>query len=263
MSTEDQNYTLPSQGQSDWDTDLNANLTITARGHHVLATAGVDINTGQLVTVTSDGYALLYDPNSLSSFPHLFAYKAVSSGEQDTFLRRGIVRSLDVLTPAIIGEPIFGDAASPGTIASSYSGADRAAGLGVYEDGVYFDPGKAFLPETLTRSVSVDAVTGSSHFFTLDGGRGGFVRQLIAIGDSADLVDIYLWTNSARDNLLYATFSGGVSVVGSFLDQAGFPYWNTDASTINGLIYGTMIVNSDAAVGSDTIGLSCVFERFK
>lgn len=263
MSTVDQNFTLPSQGQADWDSDLNGDFTILARGFHRLATAGVAINTGQIVSVTSDGYARLYDPNSLDSRPQLFAYKAVASGEQTTFLLRGIVRSLDVLTPAIIGEPVFGSAASPGTIASSYSGADRPCGLGVYEDGIYFDPGKAFLPEVLTRSVSINAVTGSSHFFTMDAGRGGSVRQLVAIGASADLVSITLWTNSARSTKLYETFSGGISVVGSYIDQAGFPYWNTDASTINGLIYGTLSIVSAAAVGSDTIGLSCMFERFR
>lgn len=263
MSTEDQNFSIPTAGQSDWDTDLNSNFTILGRGYHVLGSAGEDINTGQIVTVGSDGFFRLFDPNSYSNQPHAFAYKAVSSGEQDTFLLRGMVRSLGVLTPAVPGFTIFGDAANPGTIATSYSGANRPVGFGTQEDGLFFDPGRQILPETLVRTVEIDAVTGSSHLFSFDPGLAGFNRQLIMIGDSADLVTVQLWTNSSRDSRLYETVSGGVSVVGSFLDQAGFPFWNTDASTISGLIYGTLEVMSDADVGSDTIFVIGVFERFR
>lgn len=236
---------------------------IIARGFSVLATAGADINTGQIASINSDGFALPYDPNSLDSKPHIFAYKAVSSGEQDTFLLRGIVRSLDVLTPAIIGAEVFGDAATPGNIASSYSGADRNVGFGIYEDGIYFDPGKQIFPELITRSVSIDAVTGSSHLFTMDGGRGGFIRQVIMEGNSADRVELQLWSNSSRAGQIFETVSGGVSAVGSFLDQAGLPYFNTDVGTLNGITYGTLQVLSAAAVGSDTVGVQVVFERFR
>lgn len=264
MTAANQNFSLPSAGQSDWDSDLNGNFTIIGRGYHALLTAGIDINTGQIVSVTSDGYARLFDPNSLTGpRPYAFAYKAVTSGEEDTFLLRGMVRSLGVTTPAIPGQQVFGDAANPGTIASSYSGSDRPVGVGLGEDGIYFAPGEQFLPETLTRSAEVDAVTGSLHLISFDGGRGGFIRQIIMIGDSADLVELQLWSNSSRDAPLFETVSGGVTVVGSYLDQAGLPYFNTDASTINGLIYGTLQVLSDSAVGSDTIGMSIVFERFR
>lgn len=263
MSTLDQNLTTPSQGQADWDSDLNGNFTIIARGFHKLYQAGTSINTGTIVTVSSDGFARPYDPNSLSNRPHAFAYKAVSSGEQDTFLLHGIVRSLDVLTPAIPGQPIFGAGAGDGTIASSYSGADRPAGYGVEEDGIYFKPGEALFPETITQSTQIAAVTGSLHYFTMDGGRGGFVRQIVMAGSSADLVELQFHANSARSTLLFETLSGGVSVVGSFIDQAGLPFWNTDVSTINGLVYGTLQVLSAAAVGSDTVDISVVFERFR
>ena len=263
MSTTDQNFNLPSQGQSDWDSDLNANFTIIGRGYHALITAGSTVNTGTVLTVTSDGYAHHYDPNSLSNRPYAFAYKAITSGEQDTAVLHGIIRSLDVLTPAVPGLPVFGSAAGNGYIASSYSGADRPLGIGLYEDGIYFDPGRALFPEIIVQSAQVSAVTGSTHYFSMDGGRGGFIRRVLAIGASADLVEIQFYSNSARSDLLFETVSGGVSVVGSFIDQAGLPYFNTDASTLNGLIYGALQVMSDAAVGSDTIDVSVTFERFR
>jgi len=263
MSTTDQNFSLPSAGQADWDSDLNGNFTIISRGYHTLATAGVDIATGQIVTVNSDGLARLFDPNSLTNQPHLFAYKAVNSGEQDTFLLQGMVRSLAIASPAIPGHTLFASATGSAYVVTSYSAADRPVGIATYEDGFFFSPGRAIFPEFLTDSAEVSAVTGSSHLFQLDGGAGGFVRHLTAIGNSADLVEVQLWSNSARTSPLYETISGGVSVVGSFRDQAGFPFWNTDASTISGAIYGTLQVLSASTVGSDTIGLSVGFERFR
>ena len=263
MSTTDQNFTTPSAGQADWDTDLNANFTIVARGFHKLLTAGTAINTGTIVDVLSSGFALPYDPNSLASRPRAFAYKAVASGEQDTFLLRGLVRSLGITSAAVPGLPFFGAAGGTGYVVSSYSGADRPAGIGVEEDGIYFAPGEALFPETITRSVQVTAVTGSTHYFTMDGGRGGFVRRINCTGASADLTEVKLHANSARSDLLYETVSGGVSVVGSFIDQAGLPYYNSDTSTLSGLIYGSVQVLSASAVGSDTIDVSLIFERFR
>lgn len=263
MSTTDQNFSIPTAGQSDWDTDLNGNFTIIARGFHKLLTAGSNVVTGTIVTVGSDGFAHMMNPNSLYNKPHAFAYKAVNSGEQDTFLLMGLVRSLGVLSGAIPGQPFFTSAISAGFVAASYSGADRPAGIGVEEDGIYFSPGAAIFPETITQSAQVTAVTGSSHYFTMDGGRGGFFRRLNCTGASADLVEVTFHANSSRSELLFQTISGGVSVVGSFIDQAGVPYYNSDASTLSGLVYGTLQVKSDAAVGSDTIDVSVIFERFR
>lgn len=266
MSTPDQNISLPTAGQSDWDTDLNANMTIMARGYHALLQAGDDVSTGAIVTVTSDGFARLYDPQSFDNQPHAFAYKAVNSGEEDTFLLRGIVRSLGITSPAVPGERMFGAADGTGFAVGSYSGANRPIGTGIQEDGLYFSPGDEFFPETLVRSaIATDIIRGPANLvnFTLDGGRGGFVRQFITIGDSADLVELALYANSARTEALFLTTSGGVSVVGSFIDQAGFPFYNSEVSTINGLIYGTVQLMSLSNVASDTIGLSVVFERYR
>jgi len=263
MSTADQNFTLPSAGQADWDSDLNGNFTIIARGYHTLGTAGEDISTGQIVTVGSDDLFRIYDPNSTANQPFALSYKAINSGEQDTFLLRGMVRSLGVFTPAIPGHVLFGSAATPGTVATSYSGANRPIGFATYEDAVFFDPGRQIFPEVIVRTETINAVTGSSHLFSFDGGLSGYVRQVIMIGNSADLVTLQLWSNSSRNGPLYEVISGGVTTVGSYLDQAGLPFFNTDASTINGLMYGTLEVMSAAAVGSDTVNVSVVFERFR
>ena len=169
MSTEDQNLSLPSAGQSDWDSDLNGNFTIIARGYHTLGQAGVDIGTGQVVTINSDGFFRLFDPNSLANRPHAFAYKAVNSGEQDTFLLRGSVRSMAINSAAIPGHTLFASANGSGYIVTSYSAADRPIGISNYEDGIYFDPGRNIFPEFITDSAEITAVTGSSHLFQLDG----------------------------------------------------------------------------------------------
>ncbi len=263
MSGEDQNFNAPSAGQSDWDSDLNGNFSIVGRGFHALGQAGEDVNTGTIVTVASDGFYRAYNPNSLANRPHAYSYKAINSGESDTFLLRGIVRSLSVLSPAVPGEALFGSVDTPGAAVGSYSGADRPVGFGIQEDGFYFSPGEALFPETLVRSASISAVTGSLHLFTMDGGRGGFVRQIIMESLSGDLVELQLWSNSPRDEALFETASGGVLTVGSFIDQAGLPFYNTDPSTFSGLVYGTLQVMSDAQVGSDTLGVQVVFERFR
>lgn len=264
MTTADQNFSLPSAGQSDWDSDLNGNFTIIGRGYHVLGQAGLDVDTGYIVTVGSDGFYRPYDPNSLDNRPHAYAYKAVDSGEQDTFLLRGMVRSLGINTlGAIPGHIVFGSPTTPGMIVASYSGADRPAGVATYEDGFFFDPGRQLFPEVITDSAAINAVTGSLHLFILDGGAAGFIRQIIMIGDSSDLTELQLWSNSARSAPLYETVSGGVTVIGSFLDQAGLPFFNTDATTISGKVYGTLQVMSDASVSSADVGLSVVFERFR
>ena len=127
-----------------------------------------------------------------------------------------------------------------------------------------FDCGPTHLPELIVTSVQVDAVNGSLHLFQIDVGLDGWNRRLHAIGQSADLVEIDLFTNSSRidGDKLYKTLSGGVTVIGSHVDQAGFPYFNTDPSTVSGLLYGTLKVMSDS-VASDDIDVTFHMERFR
>lgn len=264
MTTTDQNFTTPSQGQSDWDSDLNGNFTIISRGYHVQLTAAEDINTGAVVCINSDdGLARHFDPTSTTNLPFAFAYKAVSSGEADTFVARGIVRSLSILSGALVGMPAFSAPDGTGYVVSSYSAADRPVGMGIGSWSILFDPGRQLFPEVVVQSQQITAVTGSLHTFTMDGGRGGFIRRILMVGASADLVELQFYSEDSLTDQLFETISGGVSVVGSFVDQAGLPYYNTDTTTISGLVHGRLQVMSDAAVGSDTIDVSVTFERFR
>ena len=127
-----------------------------------------------------------------------------------------------------------------------------------------FDPnGVSQFPELLVEVNSVNAVTGSLHLFEMDFGNAGWNRKVNMLGSSADLVELIFYANSAKTDLLFQTVSGGVTVVNSHLDQAGWPYFNTDASTISGKIYGTLEVTSAAGVGSDGIGVTLTMERYR
>ncbi len=264
MATDQQNLSLPSAGQADWDSDLNGNFSIVEFGYRARGQAGADINTGDILTVGSDGFALRFDPNSADSFPHLMTLSALSSGDESNFVAFGSVRSIDVFTPVIPGHPVYVSAESPGMIVSSYSGANRNIGRAHYEDGFIFDPnGVAQFPEKLENITSVDAVNGSLHIFEMDFGLDGWNKKVSMIGASADLVELVFYGNSANTDLLFQTISGGVTVVGSHLDQAGWPYFNTDVSTINGKIYGTLEIKSLADVDSDGIGVTITMERYR
>jgi hypothetical protein len=78
------------------------------------------------------------------------------------------------------------------------------------------------------------------------------------IGNSADKVTLKFYQESGRTNLLYSTISGGVSTVGSFQDRAMWPLDTTD-----GRVYGTLKIESAAAVGSDTISIQGIWDRKK
>jgi hypothetical protein len=263
MATDQQGLSQPSNGQADWDTDLNANFTIVERGYRGKLVAGAAINTGYIVAVDSAGYARPFNPTSQAALPRALAYKSVASGEEDFFIVRGSVRSLGALSNAVPGETMFVSAVTPGFVVRSYSGANRPIGFGISEDGVYFDPTVRVLPEVITQVTTISAVTGSAHLFSLDIGVRGIVRTLRSNGNSADLAEIKFWSGSARvaSELLYETISGGVNVFSKYIDQALFPYDNTEASTLSGLVFGSLKIMSAAAVGSDTIFVQLKAER--
>ena len=267
MATDQQNLNLPTAGQADWDSDLNGNFSIIEFGYRARGQAGEAVNTGDILTVGSDGFALKFDPNSADIYPHLMTLSALSSGDEANFIAFGSVRSIDVFTPVLPGHPVYVSALTPGMVVSSYSGANRNIGRAHYQDGFVFDPnGVAQFPELLTSVATVtNAIVNSINLFTMDFGLSGTNRRVHMVGASADLVDLKLYSNStaAAADLIYSTISGGVNVVGSFVDQAGFPYWNTDPSTISGNVYGTLIVMSGAAVTSDTIGVTIAMERYR
>lgn len=259
----DNKFELQTAGQADWDSGLNANFTLLERGYHVSGVAGTDINTGSALWITSGNFFVPFDPNSADIRPRAYLFTSASSGESIQALITGIVRSLGINSPAVPGEDLFVSALTPGALVGSYSAASRRVGYGVGGWGIYFNPFMAGVEERLTRVTTINAVTGSSHLFSLDGGKYGWVREVRVIGSSADLVTIKFHSGSARTDgeRLYETVSGGISTVGSFIDRAGWPYENTETGTLSGLTFGSLMVNSAASVGSDTIGVQLIFDR--
>lgn len=266
MPTFDNQLEQQSSGQADWDSGLNANFAILERGYHATVQFGSDINTGYVLWINSGGFAFHFDPNSEDIFPHAMAITGGSSGDTKQVLLTGIMRSLDIHSPAVPGQDLFVAANTPGAVVGSYSAASRRIGWGISESGLYFNPnGSRGEVEHLVRADTIVAVTGSLHNFTLDVGKRGWVREVRMIGSSADLVSLTFWSGSTRagSERLFETLSGGVTVVGSHLDRAGWPYENTEANTLSGLIFGTLQVMSGATVGSDTIAVRLMVDRFR
>lgn len=257
----DNQFVTPSQGQADWDASLTADLGTIERGYHWTERAGVAINTGHVVWLNSGGFAFPFNPNSQDIRPHGFAFTAANSGDALTALAWGIVRSLGVTSPAIPGLPLYVSALTPGVVVTSYNGANRPIGFGLLS-GILFQPSVDRFPETLNSSVAIAAVTGSLHTFNVAVGRRGIDREIVMIGNSADLVELKFYSDSGRTKLLYSTVSGGVSVVGSFQDRAMWPWENTDAVN-SATIYGTLKIMSAAAVGSDTISVQGAWDRYR
>ncbi len=136
----DQGFEVPTAGQADWDASLNADLTTLERGYHVTQLAGMAINTGEVLWSTSGAYWKTFNPNSLSIFPMAMAFTAAASGDSLRALAWGIVRGLDINSPAIPGQALFVSALTPGVIVGSYAGSDRPIGLGLNSYGVLFNP---------------------------------------------------------------------------------------------------------------------------
>lgn len=264
MATDQNNFEQPSAGAADWDSSINGNFGILESGFRAKGQAGEVVNTGDILTVGSDGFSLRFDPNSEDIKPHLLSLTALSSGDEANFVAFGSVRSLGVWTGVIPGHEVFVSVLTPGMVVSSYSGANRGVGFAHYEDGFVFQPGASHFPELIENVTSIDTVNGSLHLFDMDFGRGGWNRRVHMVGDSGDLTELKLYANSSRTDadLLFSTLSGGVTVVGSHLDQAGFPFFNTDASTYSGLVYGSLMTKS-LSVASDFVGVTITMERFK
>lgn len=149
----DNPFIVPSDGEADWDSSLNADLHTVDRGYHVTERAGTAINTGQVLWLNSGGFAFPYDPNSTTAYPHAMAYTAAASGDSLTALAWGIVRSLGINSPAIPGFGLYVSALTPGLIVTSPFG--HKIGRGLTGRGVLFNP--AIAPQRLTALLDVDA----------------------------------------------------------------------------------------------------------
>lgn len=132
--TNDQNLEQPTAGQADWDTSLNANFAILERGNHFRATTGMEINSGEALSITGSGTVVRFDAASgdLQDI-HGVSYANVQSGEEGFFVHKGIIRSLDTNTFTFaIGEPVFVSSEFPGLLVSSDgSGSGVSAGISV------------------------------------------------------------------------------------------------------------------------------------
>ncbi len=272
-NTENQNYSRPPEGQGDWDTDGNANSDIRDRGYHPKLTAGEGVNSGQVFTVMSS-FAYVYDASSRDMpKPVGVSYRAVGSGDEVTFLLRGVVSSMGDVWSGFIspGFPVFVDPASAGLLVSSYSAARHAVGLALRVDQVYISPSQFTpVPEALSDVQSLALIVGSAHDFTMDVGNRGFIRKLRTVTDSMDAYKVQFWSGSTKANseLLYETLTtsvdggaGDFDVTSlDFVDAALFWYEGTDA-TSPGLTHGRITVQSAAAVGSSDMGVSVFAER--
>jgi hypothetical protein len=267
MSTSDDNqFQLQATGTSDWDTALNANFSKLERGFHVTAQAGIAVNTGQVLWMNSGGFLFPFNPTSLDARPGFMALTQAASGDSILALREGVVRSLGVHSNGVVGSPLYVSAESPGIIVGSYSGASRRIGIKIGGWATMFTPeaGDSNFPEKLSQVTTVSPIVVDQDYdFTIDAGKRGWNRRVFMQG-SSDLITLQFFSGSTRANseLLYETFSGGVSVVGSFIDQAGWPYENTEASTISGLIFGRLKIESGSNVESGDIGVTLISERF-
>lgn len=265
MVTDDNQLITQASGTADWDTALNANFNVLERGYHFVERVGVAVNTGHVCRLESDGF--MYPVSCDHNQPRQMGLALVSaaSGDSVQFLAAGIVRSLEVFSLGNPGEHLFISNSTLGMVARSYSAARIAVGHRMTGRGFFFHPDLDFgLPEKLTRVTTISAVVASNHLFSIDVGKRGWNRRLLMQGSSS-LVTLKFYSGSTRANseLLYETLSGGVTTVGSFLDQAGWPYENTEASTLSGLIFGTLSINSGSNVSTGDIGITAVVDRFK
>lgn len=299
MTTRDNQFPSMTSGQSDWDTDIQALISTLERGYHVTVQAGTAISTGQVLWVNSGEFAFPFDPNSVSIFPEAFAFTAASSGDSIRVLATGAVRSL--VPAAVPGVLLYVSATTPGLIVTTPGSRPIGFGLkdsgimfrpsfvrqalntlfdvnvqSIYDGGFLQwnaatskwivtsaagGTSTASWPAMNTSSLAISAVVGSTHVFTLSPGVWGWNREVVVSGNSADLVTLKFYSKADLTGRMYETKSGGVSVVGSFQDRAGFPFENTDTST-GSYLYGTISINSGAAVGSDTLTIKTKWDRF-
>jgi hypothetical protein len=266
--SDDNQLETQTAGTADWDSALNANFTILERGQHVTVPAGNDINTGYVCWIDSGGYAHHYDTNSVDIRPHGFAWTGANSGDDLMLLVRGSVRSLDITSTVVPGINAYVSGATPGLVVNSYSGSYPPIGWGQGTGQLYFDPHLAQPMERITAVHTENPTVESMHLFTMDLGRYGWVREVDMKAESGDLIRLWFYSNSNRaaGDLLYQVLSGGVDATsqgdfGGFYDRAGWPFENTDASTINGLIYGVVEVHSLGSVGSTNLNITLVAER--
>lgn len=272
--TRDNQLEKQDTGQADWDTGLSANFDVLERGFHVRATAGLAIASGQMCMMNSGSYVIPYDARSLSlPRPHFISYRSVNSGEEASFIREGVVRSMTVWSGRIVpGEPFYSAVASIGFAVSSFLGSGHPGGLAIGVDAVYFAPGKfSPFPDRVTLAQSVGPIqVGTYSDFTMGPGQRGIVVGLRVRTDSADGYKVSFWSNSSRvgSELQYDTLTSSKSI-GSvdittlhFFDAAPWPHNSTNVASL-GLLYGRIAVQSGSTVNTGQFSVEMIMERMR
>lgn len=270
--TDDNNLEIPTSGVADWDSPLNSNFTDLAKGFRFKAVAGLPVNTGNIVSVMSDGFVRPYDSSSLEApQPRGASQVSLTSGEAGQFMAFGVMRSLDVFSSnLVLGQEIFVDPASPGMAVSSYVGARYGMGFNVDTNAILFRPNQGHLPEPITQVACLALVVGSAHAFTLPMGQRGISSNLVIVSDSVDAYKVQFHTGSARvaSEEIYESVTTSVNGGADdfdissleFQDRSIWAYENTDTASF-GIIFGLITVQSASNHGSSDMSITLTGER--
>lgn len=155
----DNPFDTPISGQASWDDGLSANFQAIERGYHITERAGQGISSGQVLTLNSGGFFFPYNPASAAIAPHAYTYTAAASGDSLTALAWGIVRSLDINSPAVPGKLAY----------STASGFLSTAVLGLPVGVFTMGRGVLFNPDKIAGGGSLAALTDVNTNGVLDG----------------------------------------------------------------------------------------------
>lgn len=264
--TDNNDFSVPAEGQADWDTDLSGNWGIIDRGYHAKLTAAEAIVSGDVLWVASGALAWRYDAASIDlKEPWGMSWKSVNSGENVDFLRMGVVGSVGTWSGFITpGEPVFVDPASPGFPVNSYSAAAFPIGIALADDTILVSPGQKDIRESLTFVTSLgEKVVGSAHFYSIDVGHAGYVREVQFLSSSVDAWSGIFYSGSAQVSS-EQLFDIGSTSVGSIAHstRSMWAYQNTDIAS-PGLLFGTVTVESGSGVGSGHVNVVIHAERLR
>lgn len=272
--TDENNLEIPTSGVADWDSPLNGNFNILARGFEFKGVAGSAINTGDAITLVGSAYVVPHNAHSmdLATRPLGIARTSIGSGDAGQFAISGVVRSLTVfsgnLTP---GQFCYVNPSSLGMITTSIAAAQWPVGVALDQNAIMIQQGLSRFPENISDINCGEMLVGSQHTFDMDLGARGWVRQLRVISTSVDAYKVLFHSNSTRANSerLFETLTTSVDAGAldfdiqslDWADDAGWGYKSTNTASPS-LIYGTIVVQSASAVVSGQFEIRLDVERF-
>jgi hypothetical protein len=270
--TDENNLEIPTSGVADWDSPLNGNFNILARGFEFKAVAGAAVNTGDAITVVGSGYVVPHNSHSmdLASKPIGISRTSHASGDAGQFTISGVIRSLDVFSGMTVGDTAFVNPASAGMITGSLAAAQWPVGIAVDKNAVLVNPQINRFPEHISDVRCFEQQVNSSTFFEMDLGNKGWIRRLHVISTSVDAYRVIFYSNSTRasSETLFETVTTSVDGGASdydiqsldWIDRRPFSYRSTNTASPS-LIYGTLTVQSASAVGSGIFHVLAEAER--